>query len=141
MSGCPFCAIVAGQAPGHVVWRDAGATAFLDIRPLFPGHCLVVPTRHVEALTELEPAELLAVMTLVQRVVRGFEAGLGADGALVAVNQRVSQSVPHMHVHAVPRRFKDGLKGFFWPRHRYPHEDEAAEVALRIREAMPSAPG
>lgn len=130
---CVFCAIVAGDAPAHVVASDEATVAFLDLRPVFPGHVLLVPRQHHETLTDLPPAQVGPLFSAAQRLARAVEAGMGAHGTFVAVNNRVSQSVPHLHVHIVPRRRKDGLRGFFWPRQRYAGDDEMAEVAARIR--------
>ena len=130
---CVFCAIVAGDAPAHVVASDEATVAFLDLRPVFPGHVLLVPRQHHETLTDLPPAQVGPLFAVAQRLARAVEAGMGAHGTFVAVNNRVSQSVPHLHVHIVPRRRKDGLRGFFWPRQRYTGEEEMAEVAARIR--------
>ena len=126
MAACIFCAIVAGQAPAHRVLEDDVCIAFLDVRPLFPGHTLVDVPRE-----ELEP-----LMASAQRVSRALDAALGAQGTFVALNDRVSQSVPHIHVHVVPRRKGDGLRGFFWPRHKYASDDEAAAVAAKLRAAI-----
>jgi histidine triad (HIT) family protein len=132
---CPFCAIVAG-APAHRIVEAAHAVAFLDARPLFHGHVLVVPRAHLETLGDV-PTELVGPLFLeAQRIARAVERGLGADGTFVAMNNRVSQSVPHLHVHVVPRRRKDGLRGFFWPRTKYATDDDAAEVASKIRAAL-----
>ncbi|HEX2046291.1 MAG TPA: HIT family protein [Acidimicrobiales bacterium] len=133
--GCVFCSIVAGHVPAHVVASDDATLAFLDSRPVFPGHTLLVPRDHHETLTDL-PADLLGpLFDAAQRLARAVEAGMDAHGTFVAMNNRVSQSVPHLHVHVVPRRRKDGLRGFFWPRQRYRDEEEMAEVAARIRAA------
>ncbi|MEV1007392.1 HIT domain-containing protein [Streptomyces sp. NPDC049881] len=132
---CVFCAIAAGEAPAHRVYEDGVAVAFLDTRPLFPGHTLVVPRRHVETLTDLAEGDVGPYFSRVRRLALAVERGMGADGSFVAENNRVSQSVPHLHVHVVPRRRKDGLRGFFWPRGRYADEAEAAAVAARVREA------
>ncbi len=134
--GCVFCGVVAGEEPTHVVYEDERLIAFLDHRPLFPGHCLVAPRAHVETLLDLPAAELAPLFGLVQRLCRAVESALGADGSLVAANNRVSQSVPHLHVHVIPRRRKDGLKGFFWPRRPYASEEEAAKIATALREAL-----
>jgi histidine triad (HIT) family protein len=135
MSDCVFCAIVAGETPAHVVYSDDATLAFLDLRPVFPGHVLLVPREHHETLTDLPPALLTPLFDAAQRLARAVEAGMDAHGTFVAMNNRVSQSVPHLHVHVVPRRRKDGLRGFFWPRQRYASEEEMAEVAARIRAA------
>ena len=133
---CVFCAIVAGEVPAHVVAETERTVAFLDQRPLFPGHTLVVPREHVVTLRDLSDALLTPFFTEVQRVAAAVQDGLGADGTFVAENNVVSQSVPHLHVHVVPRRRKDGLRGFFWPRQRYADDAEAVAVAARIREAL-----
>ena len=130
---CVFCRIARGETDSYPVLEDDLTMAFLDTRPLFPGHCLVIPRAHHETLPDL-PAELLApVLASAQLVCRALGPALGADGAFVAMNNRVSQSVPHLHVHVVPRRFKDGLKGFFWPRGHYPDAAEAARVQAAVR--------
>jgi histidine triad (HIT) family protein len=130
-----FCGIVAGDVPAHVVASDEDTVAFLDSRPVFPGHVLLVPRDHHETLTDLPAPLVPALFGAAQRVARAVEAGMDAHGTFVALNNRVSQSVPHLHVHVVPRRRKDGLRGFFWPRQRYASDEEMAEVAARIRAA------
>ncbi len=135
-SACPFCAIVAGEEPADVVQRDDVAVSFLDRRPLFAGHVLVVPTEHVVTLPELSPVG--PFFERVQRVAAALPEALGAQGTFVANNNVVSQSVAHLHVHVVPRTKGDGLRGFFWPRTKYgPGEAEA--VAERIRTALDQA--
>lgn len=133
---CPFCAVVAGEAPAFRVLDDEVAVAFLDIRPLFPGHTLLVPRAHVETLVDLPSDQVEPLFTRAQRLARAMEEGLGAAGSFVAMNNRVSQSVAHLHIHVVPRQFKDGLRGFFWPRARYGSDAEATEVAVRLRTAL-----
>lgn len=131
-----FCQIVAGELPTAEVWRDDDLVAFLDHRPVFKGHVLICPTRHVETLLDL-PTELMApLLTTGQRVAAALVAALGAQGSFVAMNNVVSQSVPHLHLHVVPRTKGDGLRGFFWPRTRYAAGEEA-EYAARIRAALP----
>jgi histidine triad (HIT) family protein len=133
-----FCEIVAGRQAAHVVLDDDVAMAFLDVRPLFPGHTLLVPREHHETLTDL-PAPLLGpYVARAQRLaaVMEAEAGMGAAGSFVAMNNRISQSVPHLHVHVVPRNPKDGLRGFFWPRTKYADDADAAEVASRLLKAV-----
>jgi histidine triad (HIT) family protein len=133
---CLFCRIAGGEENAAVVLDADGCAAFLDHRPLFPGHTLVVPRAHVETL-ETAPAELLPrLFGAVQRVARALETGLGAEGTFVALNNRVSQSVPHLHVHVVPRRKGDGLKGFFWPRTKYPSAEAMEDVRVRIAAAL-----
>ncbi len=126
---CPFCGIITKETNSSIVFEDEISTAFLDHRPLFPGHCLLVPKSHVETLSDL-PTELVGpFFKNVQLLTRAVELALEAEGSFVAMNNRVSQSVPHLHVHIVPRRKKDGLKGFFWPRNKY--EDETQIVAAQ----------
>ncbi len=136
MEGCAFCAIVAGAEPAALVLDAGDVVAFLDSRPVFPGHTLVVPRPHVETLTDLAPAMVGPLFEAVQRVVAAVQRGMEADGTFVAMNNVVSQSVPHLHVHVVPRRRKDGLRGFFWPRQRYEDDAQMADVAARIRAAV-----
>jgi histidine triad (HIT) family protein len=142
VAGCLFCAIAAGETPATVVLRDEQVCAFMDARPVFKGHVLVVPRTHVPTLLEAEAPELPVLFGAVQRVARAVEAALGADGTFVAMNNKVSQSVPHLHIHVVPRRRKDGLRGFFWPRVSYESDQEREEIAQRIRAALaPAGPG
>jgi histidine triad (HIT) family protein len=136
MDGCVFCSIVAGATPAHVVLDEPETFAFLDTRPVFKGHVLVVPRAHHETLADL-PAPLLPVLFgAVQRLSAAVPAALDAAGTFVCENNVVSQSVPHLHVHVIPRRFRDGLRGFLWPRTRYDSEDEAASYAARIRASV-----
>ncbi len=132
MAECLFCGIVAGSVPAFRVVDEPGGVGFLDIRPVFKGHVLVVPRPHTDDLPGL-PADLLpGFFALVQRVAAAVPEALGAQGTFVAMNNVVSQSVPHLHAHVVPRTKGDGLRGFFWPRHRYAGDDEAASYAERI---------
>jgi histidine triad (HIT) family protein len=129
---------VAGEIASHVVFEDERSLAFLDNRPLFPGHSLLVPREHHETLLDL-PDDLVTVLfTNARLLARAMEAGLDAEGSFVALNNRVSQSVPHLHVHVVPRRRKDGLRGFFWPRQKYTDTEHAGEVARTVRETVES---
>lgn len=123
-----------------MVIDDEVAVAFLDRRPLFPGHTLLVPRDHVETLADVPVASLGPLFERVQRLSWAMEAALGAAGSFVAMNNRVSQSVPHLHVHVVPRNRKDGLRGFFWPRTRYESDETAAAVAAQLREALAKSP-
>ena len=133
MAECLFCAVIAGVQPAEVVFDDEVAVGFLDHRPVFKGHVLVVPRTHVVTLGDL-PAELVGpFFTRVQRVAVAVQAALSADGSFVAMNNVVSQSVAHLHVHVVPRRRKDGLRGFFWPRVKYESPEEMAVVAEAVR--------
>jgi histidine triad (HIT) family protein len=135
---CVFCAVVAGDVPAYRVADEPAGVAFLDTRPVFPGHLLVVPRSHLETLTDLPTDTLGDYFGLVQRAARAVEHGLGCDGTFVAINNKISQSVPHLHTHVVPRRRKDGLRGFFWPRQKYASETETQEHADRIRAAFAS---
>ena len=126
---CPFCKIVRSEIPSYNVFEDDITLAFLDKRPLFPGHCLLIPKSHYETLIDL-PASLVGpLFQNAQLLARAMEQGLQAEGTFVAINNRISQSVPHVHIHIVPRRQKDGLKGFFWPRQRY--KDEATILSIQ----------
>ncbi len=131
-----FCRIVAGLEAAHIVLDDDVVVAFLDRRPVFPGHVLVVPRRHVVTLLDLATADVGPYFERVQLVTSAVQEALAADGSFVAMNNIVSQSVAHLHCHVVPRRRKDGLRGFFWPRQRYRDDAEMEDVARRIREAL-----
>lgn len=134
--GCLFDRVVTGEVPAHLVLDEPGIVAFLDHRPVFPGHVLVVPRAHHATLAEL-PEDLLGpLLGAARRVGAAQRYALGNQGTWVALNDVVSQSVPHVHLHVVPRRPKDGLRGFFWPRGRYADDDEAAGVAAAIREQL-----
>ena len=137
-SACPFCEIVSGRADAEVVFDDEVAVAFLDDTPLFPGHTLVVPRRHVLTLPDLAVDEIGPFYRRVQHVARVVPDVLSAQGTFVANNNVVSQSVAHLHVHVVPRTRGDGLRGFFWPRSKY-GPGEAAEVGARLRDALADA--
>jgi histidine triad (HIT) family protein len=143
-AACPFCAIASGTASAHRVLETALTLAFLDARPLFAGHVLVIPRAHRSTIADVSAPELAALFADAQRLCAAVETALGADGSFVAMNNRVSQSVAHTHVHVVPRRKGDGLRGFFWPRVSYPSEAAAAEVAEKLRAALgvksPDAP-
>jgi histidine triad (HIT) family protein len=132
---CVFCAVVAGDEPAHVVWSDDDVVAFLDIKPLFHGHTLVVPRAHLEALPDLPADRVEPFFSRVQALSVAVRDAMGAQGSFVAMNNVVSQSVPHLHVHVVPRTKGDGLRGFFWPRTKYGSDQDAAEVAARMRGA------
>ncbi len=136
MASCPFCRIVAGEAPAHIVLDDDAVVAFLDVRPLFPGHVLVVPRAHVVTLVDLPAADVGPVFERVRRIAAALPQALGAQGSFVAMNNVVSQSVAHLHVHVVPRTKGDGLRGFFWPRTSYDDDAHAAAVAARIAGAL-----
>ena len=128
---CRFCAIVAGDEDSHVVFEDEHSLAFLDHRPLFPGHTLLVPRDHIETLADLPRDLLEPYFAAAQLLSRAIPDAMGKPGSFVAMNNIVSQSVPHLHCHVVPRKRKDGLRGFFWPRTRY--ESAAAMEQMRDR--------
>jgi histidine triad (HIT) family protein len=136
---CTFCAIVSGDLLAAKVLEDELTVAFLDARPVFPGHVLLVPRAHVETLPDLPAADVGPYFERAQRLSVAVRDAMEAAGTFVAINNVVSQSVPHLHVHVVPRRFKDGLRGFFWPRTKYADDAERDAVAQRIRAAL-SAP-
>jgi len=134
-SACAFCAIVAGEADAHIVLDEGSTVAFLDRRPLFPGHTLLVPRTHVETLGDLPPELIAPLFAQAKRLASAVEHAAQAEGTFVAINNRVSQSVPHLHIHVVPRRRGDGLTGFFWPRRGY----RDAAHAERMRDALRAA--
>jgi histidine triad (HIT) family protein len=133
---CLFCRIVAGREDAAIVFEDDRSVAFLDHRPLFPGHVLLVPRLHVETLPELPGDLVRPIFETAQTLCTAVETALGATGTFVAINNRVSQSVPHLHVHVVPRRPKDGLRGFFWPRGKYRDADEMELVRVALCNAL-----
>lgn len=133
------CGIVAGEVAAEVVYRDRHVIAFLDHRPVFKGHVLVCPVEHVDTFTDLPPELLAPLFAVVQRVAVAVTTAYGAQGSFTAINTVVSQSVPHLHVHVVPRTRGDGLRGFFWPRTRYTEGEQAAHAA-RLREALAAPP-
>lgn len=133
---CLFCRIVAGEVPAVVVFEDQNTKAFLDHRPIFPGHTLLVPREHWETLGDLPVSQVGPFFKNAQLLSRVVQSAMEAEGTFVALNNRVSQSVPHLHVHVVPRRRKDGLKGFFWPRTKYKDEEEMLLVQQKIAAAI-----
>ncbi len=136
MTDCTFCAIAAGGTAAHVVLAGQSVVAFLDARPVFKGHVLLIPREHVETLADLPGRMIEPFFGAVRLVSAAIPLALGAQGTFVGLNNIVSQSVPHLHAHVVPRTKGDGLRGFFWPRHRYESDDEAAEYAGRIRAVL-----
>jgi histidine triad (HIT) family protein len=136
LTDCPFCEIAAGAEASHVVFEDEVSLAFLDNRPLFPGHSLLIPRQHHETLADL-PDELIEPLFANARLLSiAIPEAVGKPGSFVALNNVVSQSVSHLHVHVVPRKPKDGLRGFFWPRSKYESEAQMREVAATVRDAV-----
>jgi len=133
---CTFCRVVRGETLSHVIYEDDVAFCFLDHRPLFPGHCLLVTKEHIETLADLPASLIKPFFANAQLLARAVERGLLVEGSFVAINNRVSQSVPHLHVHIVPRRKKDGLKGFFWPRQSYRDQEHLTRVQESLRTAI-----
>ena len=133
---CTFCRIPKKEIDAHIVFEDKNTVAFLDARPLFPGHLLLVPKGHYKIYEEI-PNEIIGELFVnVKTLSKAIEKALESDGTFIAVNNKVSQSVPHVHIHIVPRKFKDGLNGFFWPRYKYNDEEEMKRVQTKITAAL-----
>lgn len=135
-ASCLFCKMATGAAKAPVVYEDETSLAFLDHRPVFPGHTLLIPKQHYETLADLPATLIQPFFGAAQLLTRAVESALAADGTFVAINNRVSQSVPHLHLHIVPRRKKDGLRGFFWPRQPYKTEEEAETIRKNIADTV-----
>lgn len=133
---CVFCKIIRGELPAYIVFEDDLSLAFLDAKPVFPGHTLLVPRQHYETLIDLPGPLVGPLFQNAQLLARAMETGLKADGTFVAINSHVSQSVPHMHIHVVPRRYGDGLKGFFWPRQKYKDQEEILAIQNTLRSTI-----
>jgi len=136
LNNCKFCKIVTGDLLNLVVMEDEETVAFLDHRPLFPGHTLLVPKTHYETLADLPDNLVTPLFKNAKMLAVAVEQGLGAEGSFIAINNRISQSIPHLHVHIVPRHKGDGMKGFFWPRHPYESSETMLAVADRLRQAI-----
>ena len=136
MKTCVFCQIVRGEVPAVIVFEDEDSLAFLDYRPVFPGHCLVIPRQHLDSLIDVPPLLLAKLSANARRIAIAMETGVNAQGAFVAINNRVSQSVPHLHIHVVPRSKGDGLKGFFWPRQKYRDPEHMEEIRSALKQAL-----
>ena len=136
MPNCVFCQIASGGIPGAIVFEDEQTLAFLDHRPLFPGHTLLIPRQHIATLDDVPPPLLSELSGDARLLAMAVERGLGAQGAFVALNNRVSQSVPHLHFHIVPRTKGDGLKGFFWPRGKYRDSAHTEETRAALARAV-----
>lgn len=135
---CIFCKIIKGEAEGYIVFEDDISIAFLDIRPLNQGHCLLVPRKHYETLMDLPDDLIGRLFKNAKLISKAIETGLEAQGIFVGINNRVSQSVPHLHIHIVPRNKGDNLKGFFWPRYSYKDKSTILEIQGKIKEAIES---
>ena len=135
-ASCRFCQIASLALPSYIVFEDSISLAFLDSRPLFPGHVLLIPKEHFETLADVPGPTLGPFFRNVQLVASAVERGMQAEGSFVAINNRVSQSVPHLHVHIVPRKKKDGLRGFFWPRNKYKDEEQMKQAQAAVRNAL-----
>lgn len=131
-----FCEIIAGERPAAVVLESPDLIAFLDHRPLFRGHTLLVPKEHVLLLSDLPASLVPEFFTTAQRLERAVEDGLGTDGSMILINNVVSQSVPHLHLHVIPRNKGDGLRFWLGPRHPYDDTHRAEDYASKIREAL-----
>ena len=141
MPTCIFDRIRDGEVTGHLVADEPDLLAFLDNRPVFAGHTLVIPRSHIATLAELTEEQAASIWSLGRRIAAAMRPGLGAEGAFLALNDEISQSVPHVHLHVIPRRRRDGLRGFLWPRTRYTGDDEAAAIAAALRHALEAARG
>ena len=138
---CLFCEVVEQKIPAEVVFEDENSLAFLDHRPLFVGHTLLIPKEHHETLADLPSHLVEPLFRTSQTIARAVQSAFDAQGTFVAMNNIVSQSVPHLHIHVVPRRRKDGLRGFFWPRTKYKSSDEMAETGARLRTILEPSEG
>ena len=136
MADCLFCSIIAGTTPAQIVLDTPDVVGFLDIRPVFKGHTLIVPRAHVPTMVEMSDEVMVPLFGAARSVADAVRTAFGAQGSFVAVNNVVSQSVPHLHVHVVPRTKGDGLRGFFWPRTKYADDTESAEYAGKLRAAL-----
>jgi len=135
-AGCTFCEVISGKITSVIVFEDEDCLGFLDHRPLFPGHSLLVPKKHVETLSDLPDELVTSLFSSAKLLTTAVQNACHAEGSFVAINNKVSQSVPHLHVHIVPRRKGDGLKGFFWPRFPYRSEDDKQGIAQAIRDEV-----
>jgi histidine triad (HIT) family protein len=136
MADCLFCSIIAGTTPAQIVLDTPDLVGFLDIRPVFKGHTLIVPRAHVPTMVEMSDDVMIPLFGAARSVADAVRTAFDAQGSFVAVNNVVSQSVPHLHVHVLPRTKGDGLRGFFWPRTKYADETEASEYAGKLRAAL-----
>jgi histidine triad (HIT) family protein len=134
---CVFCAIVSGRSPiRHIVFQDVTSLAFLDKRPVFLGHSLLIPRNHYETIHDLPKDLITPIFSKAQLLAQAVERGVHAEGTFIAINNRISQSVPHLHIHVIPRKSGDGLRGFFWPRQKYASEEQMKEIADSIKKSF-----
>ena len=133
---CLFCSISKGDTNAVIVYKDDSTLCFLDKRPLFPGHCLLIPKEHIETINDLDPEILNIIFQNLQTINKAVEKAMESEGTFVGINNKVSQSVPHLHIHIVPRRKKDGLKGFFWPRNPYRDERHMQDTGDKIKKVI-----
>ena len=135
-AGCDFCKVARNEVARRTVFQDDISVGFLDINPVFQGHCLLIPRKHYETIFELPKDQIGPLFFNAQLLAKAVKSGLSVDGIFLAVNNKVSQSVPHLHIHIIPRKYSDGLRGFFWPRTSYKSEEQKAEICNLIREAV-----
>ena len=135
---CIFCKISSGEIATEIIAQDDNTLVFLDHSPVFPGHLLIIPRKHADTLIDLPDDQLAPFLAQVRRASKAVESGLGAEGSFVAINTRISQSVPHLHAHVIPRRKRDGMKGFFWPRRNYTDDTHRQEIVAKLRDAFQS---
>jgi histidine triad (HIT) family protein len=133
MTECIIDLIIDKQIKAYTIFEDENYIAFLDHRPVFPGHTLVAPKHHVETLYDLPEGQIHSCFSLVQRIGRAVKIGMRASGTFVAINNMISQSIPHLHIHVIPRNKGDGLKGFFWPRVAYQGEEHMVITQTQIK--------
>ena len=136
MPACVICSIVSGDATSHSIFEDDNFIVFLDIKPLFAGHCLLASKKHFETLYDLPKKLIEPYFSLLQRIGKAIEISMQSKGSFIAINNIVSQSIPHLHTHIVPRNPQDGLKGFFWPRTSYTDEEEMKTIQVKIKQAI-----
>lgn len=133
---CVICSITNKEIKSHLLFEDDNLIAFLDHRPIFFGHCLLAPKKHYQTFYDLPTLEIENYFLTLQKIGKAVEKGMDAAGSFIAMNNIISQSIPHFHIHIVPRNIKDGLKGFFWPRQKYRDEDHMKEVQINIKKFL-----
>ncbi len=133
---CRFCKIISKEEKSYIVFEDSFSIAFLDKRPLFPGHTLLIPKKHLSTVDDLDRSLTVVIFNNLRLINKAVEVATDSQGTFVAINNKVSQSIPHLHIHVVPRRKKDGLRGFFWPRNPYRDQKHMEEVAFGIKNVV-----